>query len=152
MDDNTQELRAAKIFNSSYMESKQHIKYLMQEKKILSSINHPNIVRLYDVFMTKTNVYFIMEISFEGDLARYLYQNKGRLPEKRSLELFCDIVEGFRCLTSLGIIHRDIKPDNILLFQGRAKIADFGFARFLKNKDEKIQSLTPLGTPLFASP
>jgi serine/threonine protein kinase len=124
----------------------------MQEKKILSSINHPNIVRLFDVFMTKTNVYFIMEVSFEGDLARYLYQNKGRLPEKRALELFCDIVEGFRCLTQLGIIHRDIKPDNILLFEGRAKIADFGFARFLKNKDEKIQSLTPLGTPLFASP
>ena len=76
---------------------------------------------------------------------------KGGLPEKQALTILKDIVSAACLLYDLNITHRDIKAQNILLLNGRAKLADFGFAKELKQKDNR-ETGTGVGTILYMAP
>eukprot|EP01017_Pseudomicrothorax_dubius_P009028 TRINITY_DN13004_c0_g1_i2.p1 TRINITY_DN13004_c0_g1~~TRINITY_DN13004_c0_g1_i2.p1 ORF type:complete len:329 (+),score=50.34 TRINITY_DN13004_c0_g1_i2:57-1043(+) len=123
----------------------------------LKDFTNENLVRTIEVMRSARHIYFIMELCNGGDLESYLIKKYGKpkqktippVPEEDVREIFNDIINGFRTLQSLNIIHRDIKPTNILLGNGRWKIADFGFAKRLKDQN---YTGTTVGTPFYAAP
>lgn len=134
---------------------------LKREVAILTKINNPYIVRLYDVSRTSNFLYMFLEYCPDGDLRDFLaMKEEKRLSELEAALFLKHVTEGFRHLHQLKVIHRDIKPANILLKNGVAKITDFGFARMIEsemNGTPFTQNLDPtamsrLGSPLYMSP
>jgi serine/threonine-protein kinase ULK/ATG1 len=79
-----------------------------------------------------------------------LIQKEGPFNEKRALFFFRQMMEAFKVLSRSNIMHRDIKPDNILLHNGSIKIADFGFCKPLENQNDMVQTM--LGSPIYMAP
>ncbi|XP_034024911.1 serine/threonine-protein kinase ULK2 [Thalassophryne amazonica] len=131
---------------------------LGKEIKILKELQHENIVALYDVQETPNSVFLVMEYCNGGDLADYL-QAKGTLREDTLRIFLQQMAAAMRVLNSKGVIHRDLKPQNILLsYVGRKKsgisgirikIADFGFARYLQSN---MMAATLCGSPMYMAP
>lgn len=90
-------------------------------------MNHPNVLRCFEVFTSNRNCYIITELCNEGDLESKIKQ-KQRLEEAEIHNIIADVYKGLKYLASKSIIHRDIKIANIFVHNGVAKIADFGFA------------------------
>ncbi|XP_078083280.1 serine/threonine-protein kinase ULK1 isoform X1 [Mustelus asterias] len=131
---------------------------LGKEIKILKELKHDNIVALYDFQEMANSVYLVMEYCNGGDLADYLH-SKGTLSED-TIRLFLQQIAGaMKMLHSKGVIHRDLKPQNILLSctggrksnpnNIRIKIADFGFARYLQTN---MLAATLCGSPMYMAP
>jgi len=124
-----------------------------KECEILSNLSHPNIVRNFYNYMKKGKLCIIMELC-NGDLAKELKFLQTR-PDLMFSETFlwrvlAQIADGIAYLHSNGLIHRDMKPGNILFGQdGLLKISDFGWSRFI---DEDAFAVTLGGTPLYNSP
>ncbi|XP_051923969.1 serine/threonine-protein kinase ULK1a isoform X2 [Hippocampus zosterae] len=131
---------------------------LGKEIQILKELKHENIVRLLDYQEIDGSVYLIMEYCNGGDLAEYL-QSKGTLSEDTIRVFFQQIAQAMKTLQSKGILHRDLKPQNILLChpKGRrstsinthVKLADFGFARHLQTN---TMAATLCGSPMYMAP
>jgi serine/threonine protein kinase len=101
---------------------------LLAEGRAASALNHPNILRVYDVDVQDTSFYLVSEWlegkSLRDEMAR------GPLPLKRLLDLSVQIADGLAAAHAIGIVHRDIKPENVMLARdGTARIVDFGLAR-----------------------
>jgi|JI9StandDraft_1071089.scaffolds.fasta_scaffold317136_2 serine/threonine-protein kinase ULK/ATG1 len=107
------------------------VELLEQEIQILLTLDHPNIIKCFDVLKTSEECYCFTELCEGGPLAQLIFE-KGRLTEEEAWPFIRDIYEGLNYLNSKGIIHRDIKAANIFLKDGVAKIADFGFAKHSK--------------------
>ena len=136
--------------------SERELRSLRSECKIQRELDHPNIVRMLDAFETDNEVISVAEY-VPGELFRlfdqYRHEVGGarRLPEARVQELAGDLVAALHYLHSKRILHRDIKPQNILLnAEGRAKLCDFGFARNLGVNTFVLTSIK--GTPLYMAP
>ena len=98
------------------------------EARRAGSINHPNVVALYDVGDDEAP-YLVMELVEGGDLAALL-RREGRLEPARAAQLAADAAAGLQAAHDAGVIHRDVKPGNILLGpDGREMVTDFGIAR-----------------------
>ena len=150
---------AAKVINralfQNHPDKDKFVELIRREIKVLQSITNPNIVRLFDAFETVNNIYLLFEYCKDGDLSAYRLKRGGPtsfLAETEAITFFQHICNGFKTLYSLKIIHRDIKPPNILLHNGNAKIADFGFARFTDDTNEKAFMTEGIGTPLYMAP
>ncbi|KAK3085030.1 hypothetical protein FSP39_023107 [Pinctada imbricata] len=126
--------------------------------KELSDLHHENVVALFDCKETTNHVYLVMEYCNGGDLADYL-QAKGTLSEGTIATFLRQIAAAMKALNAKGIVHRDMKPQNILLCHSgksnapaneiRLKIADFGFARFLQ---DGVMAATLCGSPMYMAP
>ncbi|TVU48573.1 hypothetical protein EJB05_08214 [Eragrostis curvula] len=125
---------------------------ILQEREILNSISHPNILRLLDTIDTGKVLYLVLEYCDGGDLDSFLNKH-GRLPEATAKDLMRQLAEGLKVLRGRNIVHRDLKPQNLLLStNGDAitlKIGDFGFARSLMNEN---LAATICGSPLYMAP
>ncbi|WP_445361110.1 protein kinase domain-containing protein [Microbulbifer sp. EKSA005] len=100
------------------------------EAQLLARLNHPNIVRLYDVIEKDHSIALVMELVEGVTLKEWMRENSPTLAEK--LDLLMQICQGLGKAHCLGIIHRDLKPENILVtIDGTAKISDFGIAKAL---------------------
>ena len=140
---------AIKIVNKSLLEGTKDIQRLKKEIKILKSIRHKNIIQLFDIMESKTNLYFVMEYCKGGELFDYIVKNK-RLKEGEACIFFQQIINGVEYLHNQGIIHRDLKPENLLLdYKNNIKISDFGLSTFY-SKNNFLQ--TACGTPFYAPP
>ena len=101
----------------------------MQEVQILQRTRHKNIVRLYDSFESNKHIVFVMELCAGGDLLKY-FRKRRKLKEDSATFVFRQVVEGLQYCPSKGIVHRDMKLDNLLLDEsGTVKICDFGVSR-----------------------
>ncbi|KAJ7066713.1 kinase-like domain-containing protein [Mycena amicta] len=121
---------------------------LEREIVVMKLIDHPNIMRLYDVWETSTQLYLILEYVQGGELFEYLCK-KGRLPTDEALGYFQQIIAAIDYCHQFNIAHRDLKPENILLDeQFKIKIADFGMAAWQTNG--MLQ--TSCGSPHYAAP
>lgn len=118
---------------------------IMDEANILKTLNHDNIIKLYDIHHTETEMYIIMEYC-ETTLEN-LMNNK--LKEKDIKSLILQLVNGLYYLQQKNIIHRDIKPANILLKNNIIKICDFGFAKMY---EDNIMLESVCGSPLYMAP
>ncbi|XP_037604268.1 serine/threonine-protein kinase 36 [Sebastes umbrosus] len=129
--------------------SEKEIKSLKREIDIMRGLQHPNIVQLFDSFETETEVVVVTEYA-EGQLFQIL-EDDGNLPESQVREIACQLVSALYYLHSHRILHRDMKPQNILLGKsGVVKLCDFGFARAMSVSTLVLTSIK--GTPLYMSP
>ncbi|KAK4948967.1 serine/threonine-protein kinase gin4 [Elasticomyces elasticus] len=123
---------------------------LEREIAVMKLLEHPNIVRLYDVWENRNELYLIMEYVDGGELFHYVDERKG-LPEDEAIFIFRQIVSALLYCHRLLICHRDLKPENILLNQRdlTVKLIDFGMAA-LQPKGRQLS--TPCGSPHYAAP
>ncbi|KAG5684296.1 hypothetical protein PVAND_013531 [Polypedilum vanderplanki] len=130
-------------------------KYALNEFQVMKTLNHPQIIKLYDFYPSSTAFNFVMEYAVNGtlcDLIQKYTKNEGvyRLRTVSLLNYFCDIVHGVRYLHSKNIIHRDLKPANILIDKNwRFKLCDFGVSKIIENFP---QQHTSIGTLTYMSP
>ena len=126
-------------------------KRLQREAELCASMQHPNIVTLYDVGYDEDVVAWLATEYVDGESLLARLRRRHPLPLEEALAVSADILRGLAYAHSKGIIHRDIKPANILLTAaGQAKIADFGVARPLHSSLTATRSL--VGTPNYMSP
>ncbi len=125
-------------------------KRFFREAEAAGTLNHPNIVTIYDVGEEEDLAYVAMELLEGSDLTPYIKKDK-LLPVKDLLRIIGSVAEGLAFAHARGIVHRDIKPANIMLLNdGTVKIADFGIARI--STSSATQTGTVLGTPSYMSP
>ncbi|KAI3682323.1 hypothetical protein L1987_82226 [Smallanthus sonchifolius] len=134
---------------------KSHKSKVLQEVKILHSLDHPNVLKFHAWYETSSHLWLILEYCVGGDL-RTLLEQDSKLPEDSVHDLARDLVRGLRFLHSKGIIYCDLKPSNILLDEnGRTKLCDFGLSRKLIDISKTPSSLLPQakrGTPCYMAP
>ncbi|XP_040907664.1 serine/threonine-protein kinase 36 [Toxotes jaculatrix] len=129
--------------------SEKELRSLKREIEIMRGLQHPNIVQLFDSFETETEVVVVTEYA-EGQLFQIL-EDDGHLPESQVRGIACQLVSALYYLHSHRILHRDMKPQNILLGKsGVVKLCDFGFARAMSVSTLVLTSIK--GTPLYMSP
>ncbi|CCJ29386.1 unnamed protein product [Pneumocystis jirovecii] len=143
-----QSLESSKLSKNKDIES--NFSYgIEREVVIMKLIDHPNVMRLYDVWENKNELYLILEYIEGGELFDYLVQ-KGKLEEREAVGYFRQIIAGVDYCHRFNICHRDLKPENLLLDKHRnIKIADFGMAA-LQPFDRMLE--TSCGSPHYASP
>ena len=162
----TQQQFATKKVQKSVVLQEKVKKYFNNEIFILRNVNHPNIIKLYEIKQTLNNFYLVFELCNGGGLSncleRYMKNNGKPFTQEIVQHIMKQIVSGIQYLHNNKILHRDLKLDNILisfdneedkenlnLLKSKVKIIDFGFARYLEN-DVLAQSL--LGSPLNMAP
>ncbi|XP_075998528.1 SNF related kinase b [Genypterus blacodes] len=108
--------------------------HLLQEVRCMRLVQHPNVVRLYEVIDTPTTLYLIMELAEGGDLYDYILRHEGGVVESTAKRHFAQIVRAVAYCHQLHVVHRDLKPENVVFFpqQGAVKLTDFGFSNLFK--------------------
>lgn len=152
---------AIKILNQSLLEDASSLKRFELEAKSARSVVHPNLVAVYDYGITGKGRPFLVMDYLDGSDLKTLLAKEGFLDVARALNLFIQCAEGLAHAHQLDIIHRDVKPSNIIL-ESRdsgiefAKIVDFGIAKILPNQQTITDNLTVtgdiFGTPIYMSP
>jgi serine/threonine-protein kinase ULK/ATG1 len=102
--------------------------FTKNEIEVLESVNHPNIVKYIEKLATVNNTYMVYEFCNGGTLESKIYSKKF-LSERDSLRYFYQILSAMCALSKKNILHRDMKPSNIMLHDDQIKIGDFGFCK-----------------------
>ena len=124
---------AIKILKDEFLDNEDFIRRFKNESKAIAVLNHPNIVRVYDVSFGDMIQYIVMEYIDGITLKEYIDMQKV-LDWKETVHLTTQILKALQHAHENGIVHRDIKPHNIMLLQdGTIKVTDFGIARFSSN-------------------
>ena len=128
LDAHLNRLVALKVLNRENSSKQDRIVQFEREARLTASISHPNVVRVYGVGHAQGNFYIAMELVDGASLEELLRQQE-KLTEPQVLDLAIQTTEGLAAAYRVGLIHRDIKPGNILLTsEGKAKLVDFGLA------------------------
>ena len=149
----TGEAYAIKIIDKENL-GENELESLYNELKIMSIIDHPNIVRVYEYYECHGVLFIVMELMSGGELFDRIVEYE-HYTEKQAAESFIPIVDAVRYCHSLGIVHRDLKPENLLYANGEdnalIKVSDFGLAKFLIPKTQE-KLFTACGTPSYVAP
>ncbi len=140
---------AIKILHSGYAKHEEFVSRFIQEARAAGRLSHPNIVKVYNVGKTSNGrYYFTMELVKGSTLT----QKIGSLPAEDAARMFLECADALDCAHRHGIIHRDIKPDNILIGgDGEPRLTDLGIA-VLDQQDMAQAGPRVLGTPHYMSP
>jgi serine/threonine-protein kinase len=123
-----------------------------QEARAAGSLNHPNIVTVYDVGKEGDIAYMAMEF-IEGVEVRSMIAEGRAVPVAQAVSIAAQVAEGLAYAHQHGVVHRDVKPANIMVVKdGLVKITDFGIARMRAASDELTQTGVMLGSPKYMSP
>ncbi|KAI1457319.1 Pkinase-domain-containing protein [Annulohypoxylon moriforme] len=121
-----------------------------REVAIMKLINHPNIVKLYDIWENQQEIYIVLEYVECGDFYGYL-DTHGRLPEPEAIFFIRQLASALEYVHSFNICHRDLKPENILITKDRQlKITDFGMSALHQSPRHRLK--TSCGSPHYAAP
>jgi hypothetical protein len=139
-----------KILNEEYGSDEKRIGAFEEEARITASFSHPHVVRVFTTGRAFERFYIAMEYVPGGHFEHHI-RERGSIPEKEVLPLAHQVAAGLKAAHSAGLIHRDVKPGNILLdASGNAKIVDFGLA--LVTKGGKAQATEIWATPYYVPP
>lgn len=129
----------------------ENMKLLEREISIWKSLDHPNVVKLYEVIPLHDNVYLATEYAGEGEVFRLLSKHPNGLGEGEALKIFCQLCKAVAYIHKVKIAHRDIKLENIFMTSdGVVKLGDFGFSTRVKEERKKIEEW--MGSPEYAAP
>src|SRR6184192_112358 len=144
---------ALKLLHKDLGSEADHDVQLQQEARIAASVNHPNVVQIFSLGMDHGQFYVVMELIDHGSLDD-LMESQGRLTENQVLDIGIQIGRGLRAAHRKGLIHRDVKPANILFVDEQAaKIGDFGLAAFATQQSQHTESDRVIwGTPPYVAP
>ena len=121
------------------------VKFIDEAKRLAKFQNEPGIVRIYDSFEANNTAYIVMEYLDGETLTAYL-DREGRVPVEQAIEMLTPVIRSLEAVHKVGIIHRDIAPDNIMLTKdGHVKLIDFGAARYATTSHSR--SLTVIIKP-----
>jgi tRNA A-37 threonylcarbamoyl transferase component Bud32 len=139
--------QSAGSLNTSEMEAR-----FLREAKIAARINHPGIVTVYDAGRAGDSLYLVMEL-IEGESLAHRLARKEYPTVPESFMLVAQCAEALAAAHSLGVVHRDVKPANIMLTKdGRVKVADFGVAKAIGEGTDLTRTGTVVGSPAYMAP
>ena len=142
---------AVKVLKPRYAGDPQFERRFRNEAEMAAQLQHPNIIRIRFVARSGGYVYFGMDLCADSLAARL--EREGPLPELDIVQITEDVAQGLGFAHGRGVIHRDLKPDNILLrSDGSAVISDFGIARALSGHVASTGVDMAIGTPQYLSP
>ena len=167
--ENLNRLVAVKVLNNRFAENPRFIEFLNQEALTMGALSHPNIVSCHDVFTSPEGVFIIMEYVPGRLTGRDLVLRLGGLPEDMVVEIMLQVVRALAYVHSKGYIHRDLKPDNLLIYResqypprsfsdvfsnpdSRVMICDFGIAAGAQAIADSNMRGVLFGSPAFMAP
>ena len=143
---------AVKILKEDLAQDEEFRRRFHEESQAVAMLSHPNIVSVYDVSRSPELDYIVMELIEGITLKQYMQKRGGKLSWKESLHFITQIMKALSHAHGRGIIHRDIKPHNIMILRdGSVKVADFGIAR-LMSAAQNTMTQEALGSVHYISP
>lgn len=143
---------AVKVLKEEFLDNEELVRRFKNESKAISILDHPNIVKVYDVSVTDRLQYIVMEYVDGITLKEYLKQRGGALTWKETVHFATQVLSALQHAHSKGIIHRDVKPQNIMLLaNGSIKMMDFGIARFSRAQSQTVSDKA-IGSVHYISP
>ena len=141
---------AIKVLKSDYRSDEVFIKKFLSEAQAAAGLMHPNVVNVYDVGQDRGLYYMVMEL-VEGITLKDYIEKKGRISPKETISISIQMVTGLQAAHNQHIIHRDIKPQNIIISKdGKVKVTDFGIAR--ATTSTQTISTSVMGSVHYTSP
>ena len=141
---------ALKVMHSRFAEDPEFVERFRREARNAAGLNHQNVVSVYDRGEWDGNYYIAMEF-LDGRSLKQIVQQQGPLPPEQAIDLTVQVLRAARSAHRRGVIHRDLKPHNVLVDEeGRAKVTDFGIAR--AGASDMTQTGSILGTAQYLSP
>lgn len=141
---------AIKVLKSDYRSDEVFIKKFLSEAQAAAGLMHPNVVNVYDVGQDRGLYYMVMEL-VEGITLKDYIEKKGKLSAKETISISIQMVTGLQAAHNQHIIHRDIKPQNIIISKdGKVKVTDFGIAR--ATTSTQTISTSVMGSVHYTSP
>jgi serine/threonine protein kinase len=148
----TQQEVAIKILSEELVNDEEANKRFKREIRQALQLEHPNVVQSIDTGTYEGRSYYVMEY-VEGITLKELLKRYGPLEEYQAIEITYQVIQGLEYASNFGIVHRDIKPDNIMLNSKKvAKISDMGLAKSQDSATKVTVKGTVLGTPQYMSP
>lgn len=142
---------AVKILKDEYLHNEEFRRRFRNESKAIAMLSHPNIVRVFDVNFSDTVQYIVMEYIDGITLKEYIGQ-QGAVKWKETIHFTVQILRALQHAHDNGIVHRDIKPQNVMLLQdGTIKVMDFGIARFARENGRTVADKA-IGSVHYISP
>ena len=152
VDEKTGNAIAVKVLKEEFLDNEELVRRFKNESKAISILDHPNIVKVYDVSVTDRLQYIVMEYVDGITLKEYLKQRGGALTWKETVHFATQVLGALQHAHSKGIIHRDVKPQNIMLLaDGSIKMMDFGIARFSRAQSQTVSDKA-IGSVHYISP
>src|SRR5690349_1713571 len=145
-------LVALKVLHPHYADDDEYVERFRREARSVAQLSHPHIVTVIDRGEDDGRQFIVFEY-VDGENLKQLIGRTGPLPTRRALELAVEIADALEFAHEHGLIHRDVKPQNVLVTpDGDAKVTDFGIARSLDVEHGVTQTGTVLGTSNYLSP
>ncbi|HEX9929209.1 MAG TPA: protein kinase [Pyrinomonadaceae bacterium] len=142
---------AIKVLRPELARQTSIVERFRSEAVLLAKLNHPNIATLYSLLRQGDELFMVLEF-VRGETLEQLLHRRGALPEDDAIPIFCQALDGINHAHELGIVHRDVKPGNMILTaNGILKVLDFGIARLL-GTSRKTKSGNIIGTLEYMSP
>ena len=143
---------AVKVLRQEYTHDPELGRRFKNESKAISLLNHPNIVKVYDVSVNDQLQYIVMEYVDGMTLREYLNERGGKLTSRETVHFISQILKALEHAHANGVVHRDIKPQNIMLLDnGQLRMMDFGIARISRAENQLLSGKT-MGSVHYISP